>query len=248
MKCTKCGSEIQDNASFCTFCGMPVMKNNQNNEMNIQSQNTNNMINNTPKKSNPWPMIIITIVVAIIIVAIFAGIIIYKNDSDKTVPIENTQEKTEETPKEEVETKTVDFLDYKFTIPSNYTVSNSSSELLLTDMGSGLAAAIIYEDSVTYDTLVTLKDQIISILEDVEANSSESYDFSNAYTEEKTYNGTRFLITSGITQESLVLDLTYAETDNGVFLVSIAKANADITDDERDEIYSAVASANNDTF
>ena len=81
-----------------------------------------------------------------------------------------------------------------------------------------------------------MKDQIVSLLQAQE--NSESYDFTNAVTTEKTYDGTRFLITSGIKQGTIDLDIAYAETDGGVFVVSIAKTGGLINEADRDELYS----------
>ena len=54
MKCTKCGSEIQEGASFCTVCGMPVMG--QTSTMtNNQNNMTSNVQNNTINNSNEVP-------------------------------------------------------------------------------------------------------------------------------------------------------------------------------------------------
>ena len=54
MKCTKCGSEIQEGASFCTVCGMPIMG--QTSTMtNNQNDMTSNVQNNTINSSNEVP-------------------------------------------------------------------------------------------------------------------------------------------------------------------------------------------------
>ena len=91
-----------------------------------------------------------------------------------------------------------------------------------------------------------MKDQIVDLLKAQESSQSQGYDFTNAVTEEKIYGGKQFLITSGIKQGTIDLDITYAEADDGVFIISIAKTDGNIEDSERDELYSIISTANNE--
>ena len=315
MKCTKCGSEIQEGASFCTVCGMPVMEqtstmtNNQNNmtsnvqnntinssnevpnlfdnqdsgntQMYTQTQNSslnyqnsmannqnnfngqNNMMNSQPPYNNmannnqngkktPVGLIVGVVVAAIIIIAIFVGISMFKNDdtTNNDTPDTNTQTNVdgnnEGQDQTEEDTQTVTYGDYNFIVPADFNATPSTSQLLITSSDNNLAEAIIYQSGTGYDTLASMKDQIISLLQAQE--SSSSYDFTNAVTTEKTYDGTRFLITSGIKQGTIDLDITYAETDGGVFVVSIAKTGGSINESDREQLYTIVASANQSNF
>lgn len=312
MKCTKCGSEIKEGASFCSVCGTPIISQNsnianQNNtvnnsdevpslfenendgntQINSQTQNTvinnqdissnglnnqngmqnnsfnpqnnmmtnqppyNNMVNNNQNsKKTPVGLIVGVIVAAVVIIAIFVGLSIIKDDnnSNNDTPSTNTQtetDKNDELEKKE-EPQTVTYSDYSFVVPADFNASPSTSQLLITSADNNIAEAIIYQSGTGYDTLASMKDQIVSLLQAQE--NSESYDFTNAVTTEKTYDGTRFLITSGIKQGTIDLDIAYAETDGGVFVVSIAKTGGLINEADRDELYSIVASANQSNF
>lgn len=312
MKCTKCGSEIKEGASFCSVCGTPIISQNsnianQNNtvnnsdevpslfenendgntQINSQTQNTvinnqdissnglnnqngmqnnsfnpqnnmmtnqppyNNMVNNNQNsKKTPVGLIVGVIVAAVVIIAIFVGLSIIKDDnnSNNDTPSTNTQtetDKNDELEKKE-EPQTVTYSDYSFVVPADFNASPSTSQLLITSSDNNIAEAIIYQSGTGYDTLASMKDQIVSLLQAQE--NSESYDFTNAVTTEKTYDGTRFLITSGIKQGTIDLDIAYAETDGGVFVVSIAKTGGLINEADRDELYSIVASANQSNF
>ena len=340
MKCTKCGSEIKEGASFCSVCGMPIIsqnsnmanqnntvnnlnevpslfdnENNGNTQINSQTQNMvmnnqdaasnglnnqngmqnngfnsqnmvmnnqdaasnglnnqngmqnnsfnpqnnmmtnqppyNNMVNNNQNsKKTPVGLIIGVIVAAVVIIAIFVGLSIIKDDnnSNNDTPSTNTQtetDKNDELEKKE-EPQTVTYSDYNFVVPADFNASPSTNQLLITSADNNIAEAIIYQSGTGYDTLASMKDQIVSLLQAQE--NSESYDFTNAVTTEKTYDGTRFLITSGIKQGTIDLDIAYAETNGGVFVVSIAKTGGLINEADRDELYSIVASANQSNF
>lgn len=309
MKCTKCGSEIREGASFCTACGMPVMNQNssmndsqnnmttndqnntvnssnevpnlfdnqesENTQMNTQPQNNminnqgtmpnnnfnpqnnmmnnqvpyNNAVNNQNGKKTPVGLIIGVIVAAVVIIAVFVGLSMAKdNNSNNDTPNTNTQTDVDKNDKQDKEEnpQTVTYSDYNFTVPADFNATPSTSQLLITSSDNNLAEAIIYQSGTGYDTLSSMKDQVVSLLQAQE--NSESYDFTNAVTTEKTYDGTRFLITSGIKQGTIDLDITYAETDGGVFVVSIAKTGGSINETDRQELYSIVASANQNNF
>ena len=255
MKCPKCNSEIMEGASFCTYCGMRII---QNDEQNTNPE-VNNVINNTVSKKNssssntPWGLIIGVIIVTIIVIAVFVGIIMLRednkennvteNNNKENNVIENNNKEKNETPKEE-NYKTVDYDDFTFTVPEKYIATPSESQLLILSEDGSLAEAVIYQTGTPYSTLSSMKNQIIDLLKAQDTSQSEGYDFTNATTEEKIYNGSKFLITKGIKQGEIELDISYGETQNGVFVISIAKTKGSITDAEREDLYSIVATAN----
>ena len=243
MKCPNCGAQLNEGVCFCTDCGTQItgVENNVN-QNNIPNQNLTGKNNN---KKTPWGLIIGAIVLAVVIIAVFVGISIYKEDND--TPNNSNNKKTNEI-KENEETKTVTYDDFTFEVPSEFNATASSSQLLITNDNNTIASAIIYQSGTGYNTLSSMKDQIITLLKAQEGSQSQNYDFTDATTEEKTYNGTRFLITKGITQGSIELDITYAEAPDGVFVVSIAKNSGIITNSDRDTLYSIVATANNSNF
>ena len=165
-----------------------------------------------------------------------------KTNNDNQVVDTEKDKQEEDTPTEESETVT--YSDFSFTIPSGFNATSSSSQLLITNDENTLASAIIYQTGTSYDTLVSMKDQVINVLKSQETSQSEGYDFTNAITEEMTFDGTHFLVTSGVKQGTIDLDITYAEAKDGVFVVSIAKTSGNITDSERETLYSIVASSN----
>ena len=87
-----------------------------------------------------------------------------------------------------------------------------------------------------------MKNSLINIFK---KNNNNSVDFTSATIIEKKYNGTNFLITKDIKKGKSVAELTYVEANNGVFLVSLAKQNENITDSDRTLYYPIIASANN---
>ena len=254
MKCTKCGSEIKEGAKFCTNCGAPVMDQPEVTQTpepatNVQPApvpNTN-VSNSVPNKKTPWGLIIGAIILAVAIIAVFVGISMSKEDDTKTVndnPTADVKKDNQDKNTPSKDSETVTYSDFSFTVPSGFNATSSSSQLLITNDKNTLASAVIYQTGTSFDTLVSMKDQVINLLESQESSQSQGYDFTNAVTEEKTYDGTHFLITSGIKQGTIDLDITYAEADNGVFVVSIAKTSGQITNSERETMYSIVASAN----
>ena len=250
MKCPRCGSEINEGALFCTSCGMQIVQNEIVQENITPVNNVPN--NNVSKKNNkngsntPWSLIIGVIIVAIVIIAVFVGISMSReettNKNGENNVTENNNIEKNETPKEE--TKTVEYSDFIFNVPEKYIATPSESQLLILSEDGSLAEAVIYQTGTPYSTLSSMKNQIIDLLKSQDTSQSEGYDFTNAMTEEKTYNGTNFLVTKGIKQGEIVLDISYGETEDGVFVISIAKTNGNITDTEREELYSIVASAN----
>lgn len=252
MKCPRCGSEIGEGASFCTACGMQIIQNETPKENTAQTNSVPNSNVKAKKSSNgsntPWGLIIGVIIVAIVVVGVFVGISMSReeatNDNEKENNVtENNNSEKNETPKEE-DSETVDYSDFTFTVPESYMATPSESQLLILSEDGSLAEAIIYQTGTPYSTLSSMKDRIIDLLKAQDTSQSEGYDFTNAVTKEKTYGGTKFLITSGIKQGDIDLDISYAETNDGVFVISIAKTKGNITDTEREDLYSIVASAN----
>lgn len=250
MKCPRCGSEINEGALFCTSCGMQIVQNEteKDNNSQINVPNTNSKKNQVNGNKTPWALIIAVIIMAVVVVAIFVGVNMSREEAsnknkEENTTVENNNQEKNETPKEE-NSKTVDYNNFTFTIPEKYIATPSESQLLVLSSDGLLAEAIIYQTGTPYSTLSSMKNQIVDLLKSQDTSQSEGYDFTNAVTEEKNYDGTKFLITSGIKQGEIDLDITYAETDNGVFVISIAKTNGSITENEREELYSIVASAN----
>lgn len=250
MKCPKCGSQIGEGASFCTMCGMQIVQNEteKDNNSQINVPNTNSKKNQVNGNKTPWALIIAVIIMAGVVVAIFVGVNMSREEAsnknkEENTTVENNNQEKNETPKEE-NSKTVDYNNFTFTIPEKYIATPSESQLLVLSSDGLLAEAVIYQTGTPYSTLSSMKNHIVDLLKSQDTSQSEGYDFTNAVTEEKTYDGTKFLITSGIKQGEIDLDITYAETDNGVFVISIAKTNGSFTENEREELYSIVASAN----
>ena len=250
MKCPRCGSEINEGALFCTSCGMQIVQNEteKDNNSQINVPNTNSKKNQVNGNKTPWALIIAVIIMAVVVVAIFVGVNMSREEAsnknkEENTTVENNNQEKNETPKEE-NSKTVDYNNFTFTIPEKYIATPSESQLLVLSSDGLLAEAVIYQTGTPYSTLSSMKNQIVDLLKSQDTSQSEGYDFTNAVTEEKNYDGTKFLITSGIKQGEIDLDITYAETDNGVFVISIAKTNGSITENEREELYSIVASAN----
>ena len=250
MKCPRCGSEINEGALFCTSCGMQIVQNEteKDNNSQINVPNTNSKKNQVNGNKTPWALIIAVIIMAVVVVAIFVGVNMSREEAsnknkEENTTVENNNQEKNETPKEE-NSKTVDYNNFTFTIPEKYIATPSESQLLVLSSDGLLAEAIIYQTGTPYSTLSSMKNQIVDLLKSQDTSQSEGYDFTNAVTEEKNYDGTKFLITSGIKQGEIDLDITYAETDNGVFVISIAKTNGSITENEREELYSIVASDN----
>lgn len=233
MKCTKCGADITEGASFCTACGAPV--NNENTQTNNQPVQNN-------KQKTPWGLIIGVVVLALVIVTVFVGISLSKEEESTK---ENNEEKTqvEEQEPQEAETKTVTYSDYTFEVPGDLITSSTSSQLLIMDAENTIAEAVIYQSGTDYSTLASMKDQLIDLLKSQETSQSQNYDFTNAITTEKTYGNKKFLVTSGVAQDTIDLDITYAEADGGVFIISIAKTDGKITEADRDMLYQIVANA-----
>ena len=98
MICSKCGKEIKEENSFCTYCGTPVNKIEDNKNVlqketeKIIKENNINVKTEAKKKSNKMKIIIPIIIVILIIICIVVVIILRNKNNEKT----NTNEVVEE--------------------------------------------------------------------------------------------------------------------------------------------------------
>ena len=98
MICSKCGKEIKDGNNFCTNCGTPVNKIEDNKNVlqketeKIIKENNINVKTEAKKKSNKMKIIIPIIIVILIIICIVVVIILRNKNNEKT----NTNEVVEE--------------------------------------------------------------------------------------------------------------------------------------------------------
>ena len=114
MKCSKCGKEIKEGNSFCTYCGTPVNKVENNKDIipeetkevkNAEAKNNiNNKDNKTKNKSNKLKIIIPIIVVIFIIICITIAIILKNKNNEETNANEVVEEQQQETAKIEIGT------------------------------------------------------------------------------------------------------------------------------------------------
>lgn len=265
MECPKCGSQIKEGERFCSNCGSPINNIQNNNQINFNSQANqlnqndsqiqynNNQLNNVSNHKKIPTKLILILVIIIVIISIFIGIKIltnnetYKentntdNKADITVENENnTDNKVENTV--ENENNIVTYSGFNFKIPKELDATPSEDGILITNNDISIAVVIEYQSNTQYKNLTRMKNSLISIFKQ---NSDDSFDYTNASTIESNYNGTRFLITKDIKKGENIAEVSCAETNNGVFLVSIVKQNGNITDNERILYYTIVASANN---
>ena len=106
MICKKCGKEIKDGDSFCTYCGTPV-NGEDNNKGKVKSKKNENDIkvqNDTKKKSNKLKIIIPIIVVVLIIICIVVVIILKNKNNGETNTNEVVEEQQQDTSKIEIGT------------------------------------------------------------------------------------------------------------------------------------------------
>ena len=90
MICKKCGKEIKEGNSFCTYCGTSIKASNEEieKENKINAKNTNKIKHRLPK----FKIIIPIIAVALIVICITVAIILTNKNKEKT----NTNEVVEE--------------------------------------------------------------------------------------------------------------------------------------------------------
>lgn len=235
MKCTNCGNDIKEGEKFCIKCGKKI-------EENVEQLHNNNLnqFNNQRKKSHAgliagiFALAIITIIAVIIVISFKSVDEIEKNPGDNPTTNE---------PQAEQKEKYIEFNEYTFTVPADCTSSVSGNQLFVYGPGSKWVGVVMMQEG-SYDTLVTMKDQIKTALSAQE--EAKNYDLTNAITEEKTYGGKSFLITRNIKSESYSLDISYGKADeNHIYIVSITKSDStELTESERIKMYSIVASGN----
>ena len=245
MKCNHCGAEIKEGEKFCTNCGQKVETQTQ----TLQSNNLNQQ-NNQRRKSNVG--LIVGLIVGVVVLGIISIVSVILVIVSKEVKQTNDIIKQENS--EQVESPgssensnnqntptTIDFNNYKFTVPSDCKASVSNNQLIIYGPNNKWVGVIMTQAG-NYDTLVSMKDQIKTALSNQEG--AEKYDLTNAVTEEKTYGGMSFLITKNIISESYNLDISYGKADdNNVFVVSLTNSNSSsLTETERIKMYSIAAS------
>lgn len=93
MKCSKCGKEIKEGNSFCTYCGTSIKASNE----EIEKENTINAKNTNIKKHRlpKLKIIIPIIVVALIAICITVAIILKNKTKEDTNPSEVVEEQQE---------------------------------------------------------------------------------------------------------------------------------------------------------
>lgn len=252
MKCTNCNSPITKYSSYCSNCGMVIEKNEENNEKKENKENTNNKsiyfnVNtnnpkiNSPKKSKNIAIIIcaITTILIVSFIILFTFIIINEEDEDHYEDKFNTSEEIEEEATQDIEE--VEYKDFVFKIPSELTSSSSEYQLTISDYKNGLISMVIYQEGKSFDSIRMMKNSIIDLLK--VQGQAKDFDLTNAVTEEATYGNMDFVITSGLKQGSNYADIAYAGDENGVFIISLVKTQGEITENDRNEIYSVISTA-----
>ncbi len=192
------------------------------------------------KKQDPGLLIAIVILVIVAFIAIFVTV---NHKEESKQPSSNTNETTEnkkaETPKEP---ETIEFAGYRYSIPANMTGSVSGDKLFIYGPKSKWVGVVLTQAG-SYDTLVSVKDQIKTALAAQEG--AENYDISNAVTEEKVYGGKPFLVTRNIGSDKYKLDISYGKADdNNIYVISVTENyGKELTEEERTEIYGIIAAA-----
>lgn len=218
-----------------------------------QSENLSNTNKTSHKK--PWPIIILIIIIIIAILTVSSILKVndtHKDNKEKTnTEIENNinnQETTTENNTNNTENENSNIVTYSgfnFKIPKELDATPSEEGLLITDKDINIAVVIKYFNNQKYSDYSRMKNSIISVLKQAAAQNNKPLDFTNATTIESNYNGTKFLITKDAKMNGVPTDMTYAEANNGVFVITIAKQNGEITDSDRTLYYTIVANANN---
>ncbi len=218
-----------------------------------QSENLSNTNKTSHKK--PWPIIILIIIIIIAILTVSSILKVndtHKDNKEKTnTEIENNinnQETTTENNTNNTENENSNIVTYSgfnFKIPKELDVTPSEEGLLITDKDINIIVVIKYFNNQKYSDYSRMKNSIISVLKQAAAQNNKPLDFTNATTIESNYNGTKFLITKDAKMNGVPTDMTYAEANNGVFVITIGKQNGEITDSDRTLYYTIVANANN---
>ena len=218
-----------------------------------QSENPSNT--NKPSHKKPWPIIILIIIIIIAILTVSSILKVndtHKDNKEKTnTEIENNinnQETTTENNTNNTENENSNIVTYSgfnFKIPKELDATPSEEGLLITDKDINIIVVIKYFNNQKYSDYSRMKNSIISVLKQAAVQNNKPLDFTNATTIESNYNGTKFLITKDAKMNGVPTDMTYAEANNGVFVITIGKQNGEITDSDRTLYYTIVANANN---
>lgn len=242
MKCTNCGEELKTDDKYCTNCGHQTEE-----KKEISQDNTISQFDSQRKKSNTGLIVglIALGIIAVISVLAVIGMKTEKGQESPSTQNTPTTQETQNTDNTDVSnsktSKTVDFNGYTFNVPADCTASATGNQLFIYGPSSKWVAVVMMQQG-SYDTLVAMKEQIKTALSAQEG--AENYDINSAITEEKNYGGKSFLITSNIKSGTYNLDISYGKADDSnVYVISVTKSNStSITEEERNEIYSIVAS------
>ena len=233
MKCSNCYCEVKETDIYCKNCGQEIKK---------EDKSVVEFNNPKYKRRNSHPWIIVGIVLFLMLAA-FIGIIIYFIKYDEEHPTEtyDTNEQTDK--REKVQNTQVDFKGYTFTVPSELATNTTDNQLFIYGKNNEWVGVVMMQEA-KYETLVSAKDQIKTIL--ANQSESETYDTSNAFTEEKEYGGKKFLITKNIKSGIYYLDISYGKADeNNIYVISLTKSDGtELDETDRTMIYSIIASAN----
>lgn len=232
MKCPNCNCEIKETDLYCKNCGQELNKK-SNIKIEIPNQNY--------KRRNSHPWLIVGILVFIILIT-FIGVITLAIKYDEEHPSE-TYEDTSENQidrREKIKTEPIEFKNYIFKMPSEYTTSTTEDKLFVYGENNKWIAVLIEQEG-KYNQILQAKDQIKTLLSN--QSGSENYDMTEATTEEKEYGGKQFILTKNIKSGSYYLDVTYGKADeNNIFVISITKSDGtQLLETERENIYSALA-------
>lgn len=213
-----------------------------NNNENITTSeiNQSNSLNNTKNKSS-LPLIVGIIIGIIVVFAVIFGVtkILGKNSST-----ESTTSNSSNATSAKITKQNIDFSGYRFTYSSNCVASISSDKLVIYGPNKQWIGGILYEPNTSYSSVVGIKDQLKTAFATQQEAKTNEYDFTNAVTEEQTYNNMKFLVTKNIQTTTSNLDLTYADAGQGVFAISVANSTKTaLTDEQRAEIYNIVSTA-----
>ena len=99
MKCKKCGSEIKDGNLFCVNCGTSI-ESNKVEEKNVKKKETNK--DNNAKKATKNKFKIIIPIIAITVVLIVIGAVVFLNINNTNISNKQEQEQGTENSKVEL--------------------------------------------------------------------------------------------------------------------------------------------------
>ncbi len=235
MKCTNCGAEIKESENFCTNCGTAISEKVE----TLQTEDLKAPVNQ--RKNSHAVLIAVVFVLAVIAVIGILAVLGLKSTETPTVDNQGSTESVNQDEEKVAEPTAISFNGYTFTVPAECKASVSNNQLFVYGPGSTWVGVVMMQEG-SYDTLVSMKDQIKTALSAQEG--ADAYDITNAITEEKEYGGKSFLITRNIKSGTYNLDISYGKADdNNIYVVSITKSNGtELAENERLEMYSIVAS------